>query len=221
MAPGTNGVGASEPQPQTARGSGPAGPVGGLAGLDPGPDAVVGREEDRLHQRLDRADGQGQAPVLGQGQCHANRDRDVHQAIGDGLQRNGLERAGQGVAVVGVGGDALLLVSVHDVDAGGDGFGRFLDFGQLSATLDAVPDSVVDRVGEGLENRLDHADGQGEAPVAGDRKRHQNGDHQVYDAVAGDLERKAADGLNDDLNHNVYVRMVLISSRGFRPISQL
>uniref|UniRef100_A0A0N4ZWK8 LigA n=1 Tax=Parastrongyloides trichosuri TaxID=131310 RepID=A0A0N4ZWK8_PARTI len=57
-----------------------SGAAGGLLGLDPRPDAVVQGEEDRLHQRLDRADGQGDADVARQGEGHQHRHGEVHQA---------------------------------------------------------------------------------------------------------------------------------------------
>ena len=87
-------------------------------------------EEDRLNQGLDRADGQGDPPVAGQGEGHQNRHGEVHDAIGHGLQRHLFQAAGQGVAVAVmtvVIVRPVLLMGVHQLQAGGDGLGGLLD----------------------------------------------------------------------------------------------
>ncbi|MNE40204.1 hypothetical protein D3C80_1342010 [compost metagenome] len=87
-------------------------------------------EEDRLHQGLDRADGQGDAPVAGQGEGHQNRHGEVHGAIGHGLQSHLLQAAGQGVAVAVMAVVVVrpvLFASVHQLQTGGEGLGCLFD----------------------------------------------------------------------------------------------
>ncbi|MNY23169.1 hypothetical protein D3C86_1568210 [compost metagenome] len=101
--------------------------------------------------------------------------------------------------------DAVLLRHGHQLQAGGDGLGGFLEARQHPALLDAVPDAVVDGIGEGLEDGLDHADGQGDAPVAGQGEGDQDGHDQVHEAVARDLEREASGGADQYANHSQYL----------------
>ncbi|MNJ47687.1 hypothetical protein D3C77_428520 [compost metagenome] len=125
----------------------------------------------------------------------------MHDGVGHGLQRDLPEVAGQGVTVAVMVVGAVLFVRVHNLQAGGEGLGRLLEARQHPAALNAVPDTVVDRIGDGLEDRLDEADRQGDAPVARQDEGHQDGHDQVHETITRDLEGETPRGADQDANH--------------------
>src|SRR5690606_3323648 len=73
--------------------------------------------------------------------------------------------------------------------------------GQHLAALDPVPDAVVDRIGDGLEDRLDHPDRQRQPPVARQGEGHQDRHDQVHGTVARNLESQLPRRVDQDANH--------------------